>query len=370
MAALVPELFQPIQVGTANLQHRVVLAPMKRTRADERYVHGALGLEYYKQRTSIPGTLAITEGTFIALHAGGCANVPGIWSDEQITGWKTITDAVHANGSFIYLQLWVLGRVAEGDVLRKAGGYDVVAPSAIPLEGHDTPRPLTVAEIKEYVQLHATAAENAVLKAGFDGVEIHSASGYLPDQFLQPVTNKRTDEYGGSLENRLRFVLEVTDAVVKAIGANKVGIRISPYLTLQGMGMVDPIPTYAALVTRIRDSYPDFAYLHVIEITNIVIASGTGGGTVARPSTKFLRDIWGNRPYIANGSYDRETAIEVVEKEGGLVSFGRYFISNPDLPRRLKENIELAQDDPKTWWTQGAEGYIDYPFATEVKPGV
>ncbi|KAH9044848.1 hypothetical protein EDB84DRAFT_1266052 [Lactarius hengduanensis] len=367
MAAPVPKLFQPIQVGTTNLQHRVVLAPIKRTRADERHVHGALGLEYYKQRTSTPGTLAITEGTFIALHAGGSTNIPGIWSDEHIAAWKSITDAVHANGSFIYLQLWVLGRVAEGDVLRKAGGYSIVGPSAIALEGHETPRALTVAEIKEYVQLHATAAENAVLKAGFDGVEIHSASGYLPDQFLQTVSNTRTDEYGGSLENRLRFVLEITDAVVKAVGASKVGIRISPYLTYQGMGMPDPVPTFAELVTRIRDSYPDFAYLHVVEITDIIV---TSGGTVTRPSTKFLRDIWGDRPYIANGSYERDTAIEVVEKEGGLVSFARHFISNPDLPRRLKENIELALSDPKTWWTQGAEGYIDYPFATEAKPGV
>ncbi|KAH8982211.1 hypothetical protein EDB92DRAFT_2072335 [Lactarius akahatsu] len=363
MAAPAPKLFQPIQVGTTNLQHRVVLAPMKRTRADERNVLGELGLEYYKQRTSTPGTLAISEGTLIALHAGGCANVPGIWSDEQIAAWKSITDAVHANGSFIYLQLWVLGRVAEGDVLRKAGGYEVVAPSAIALEGGETPRALTVAEIKEYVQLYATAAENAVLKAGFDGVEVLVAGGYLPVQFLQPVSNTRTDEYGGSLENRLRFVLEITEAVVKAVGANKVGLRISPYLKVQGMGMPDPIPTYTQLVTSIRDSYPDFAYLHVIEITDIV-------GTVTRPSTKFLRDIWGSRPYIANGGYERDTAIEVVEKEGGLVAFGRYFISNPDLPRRLKEIIELALDVPKTWWAQGAAGYTDYPFSTEVKPGV
>ncbi|KAH9031919.1 hypothetical protein EDB85DRAFT_1303051 [Lactarius pseudohatsudake] len=363
MAIPVPNLFQPIQVGTANLQHRVVLPPMKRARAGERYVLGELGLKYYKQRTSTPGTLAITEGAVIALRAGGDTNVPGIWSDEQIAAWKSITDAVHANGSFIYLQLWSLGRVALGDVLRKDGDYEVVGASAIPLEGYETPRPLTVAEIKEYVQLYATAAENAVLKAGFDGVEIQSAGGFLPDQFLQTVSNTRTDEYGGSLENRLRFVLEVTEAVVKAVGANKVGIRISPYLKERGMGMPDPIPTYTKLVTSIRDSYPDFAYLHVIEITNVV-------GPVTRPSTKFLRDIWGDRPYIANGGYERDTAIEVVEKEGGLVSFARYFISNPDLPRRLKENIELALSDPQTWMTQGAEGYIDYPFAPEAKPGV
>jgi NADPH2 dehydrogenase len=145
-----------------------------------------------------------------------------------------ITDAVHANGSYIFLQLWVLGRVAEGEVLRKAGDYSVVGPSTIAMEGYETPRSLTVEEIKEYVKLYATAAENAVLKAGFDGVEIHSASGYLLDQFLQTTSNKRTDEYGGTIENRLRFVLEVTDAVVKAVGANRVSIRISPYLTMNG----------------------------------------------------------------------------------------------------------------------------------------
>ena len=141
---------------------------------------------------------------------------------------------MHANGSFIFLQLWALGRVAEGDVLRKAGNYSVVGPSAIATEGHETPRALTVEEIKEYVKLYATAAENAVLKAGFDGVEIHSASGYLPDQFLQTTSNQRIDEYGGSVENRLRFVLEVTDAMVKAVGANRVGIRLSPFLTMNG----------------------------------------------------------------------------------------------------------------------------------------
>ncbi|KAI9432674.1 hypothetical protein H4582DRAFT_2061507 [Lactarius indigo] len=366
MAAPVPKLFQPIQVGNLNLQHRVVMAAVKRARADDRYVPGALGLEYYKQRTSTPGTLAITEGTFIALHAGGAANVPGIWNDEQIAGWKAITDAVHANGSFIYVQLWALGRAAEGDVLRKAGGFEVVAPSAIPLEGHETPRPLTIPEIKEYVQLYATAAENAVLKAGFDGVEVIAAGGFLPDQFLQTITNTRTDEYGGSIENRLRFVLEVTDAVVKVVGEKRVGFRVGPYLTLQGMGMPDPIPTYTELVTRVRDTYPDLAYLHVIEITNMV---RTFGQTETKQPTKFLRDIWGKRPYIANGSYERDTAIEAVEKEGGLVSFGRYFISNVGVnylipsQRTLIENIVLALGDPKTWGTHGAEGYIDYPFA-------
>ena len=260
----IPKLFQPIRVGTANLQHRVVLAPMTRNRANAQHVHGSLALEYYRQRTSVPGTLAITEATFIAPQAGGYPNVPGIWSDEQISGWspvrhalriqslkrdklsflptyvpfrslQQVVDAVHKNGSFIYLQLWALGRTASPDVLQKEDGYPFVAPSPIPLDNTSTsPRALTVEEIREYVQLYATAARNAVVGAGFDGVEIHAANGYLPDQFLQTNTNIRTDSYGGSVENRARFVLEITEAVVNAVGANKVGIRFSPWSTFQG----------------------------------------------------------------------------------------------------------------------------------------
>ncbi|KAF8269620.1 putative NADPH2 dehydrogenase chain OYE2 [Lactarius quietus] len=356
MSSTAPKLFQPLRVGTANLQHRVVLAPMTRCRADAQHVHGALGLEYYKQRTSVPGTLAITEATFIAARAGGMKFVPGIWSDKQIAAWKSITDVVHANSSSIFLQLWSLGRTAKPGILQEEGGYPLVAPSAIPLNDNETPRPLTVEEIKEYVQLHATAAKNAVLKAGFDGVEIHAANGYLPDQFIQTNTNARTDEYGGSIENRVRFVLEVADAVVKAVGANKVGIRFSPWSTYQGMRMSDPIPTFAEVVRRLRDSHPDLAYIHVLE---------PPPGDNSSVSNRILRDIWGNRPYIASAGFERESAIEMVEKEGGLVSFARHFLSNPDLPFRLKENIELAPYNRETFYTKGAKGYTDYPFAAE-----
>ncbi|KAI9432664.1 hypothetical protein H4582DRAFT_1820660 [Lactarius indigo] len=361
MASKVPKLFQPIRVGTANLQHRVVLAPMTRVRADAQYVHGPLAVEYYKQRTSVPGTLAITEATFIAAQAAGYKNMPGIWNDKQIAAWKSVTDAVHANASSIFLQLWALGRAANTDILRESGMYPFVAPSAIPIKDGEAPRPLTVEEIKEYIQLFATAAENAVLKAGFDGVEIHAANGYLPDQFLQTNSNARTDEYGGSIENRTRFVLEIADKLVKAVGANKVGIRLSPWSTYQGMRMPDPIPTFAELVTRIRDNHPDFAYIHVLDPPADDNSSGA--------SNKVLRDIWGDRPYIANTDFQRDSAIETVEKEGGLVSFARHFIANPDLPLRLKENIELAQPNHETIYSPGAEGYTDYPFATEAKAG-
>lgn len=358
MGSTVQKLFQPVRVGTANLQHRVVLAPMTRCRANAQHVHGELALEYYKQRTTTAGTLAITEATFIAARAGGYDNIPGIWSDEQIAAWKKITDAVHENKSYIYLQLWSLGRVAYPAILEKEGGYPLVAPSAIPMKGHETPRALTVEEIKEYVQLHATAAENAVLKAGFDGVEIHAANGYLPDQFLQTNTNTRTDEYGGSIENRTRFVLEIADAVVKAVGAERTGIRLSPWSTYQGMRMSDPIPTFAEVVTRIRDKHPNFAYIHVLDPP----ASEQSGA-----SNEVLREIWGERAYIANTDFERTTAIETVEKKGGLISFARHFLANPDLPLRLKENIELASPKRDTFYTQGTEGYTDYAFAAEVK---
>ncbi|KAI0266618.1 NADH:flavin oxidoreductase/NADH oxidase [Russula aff. rugulosa BPL654] len=324
-ASSIPKLFQPIRVGTANLQHRVVLAPMTRKRANDQHVPGALALEYYKQRTSVPGTLAIAEGTFIAPQAGGYKNIPGIWSDEQISdGCRFIVDAVHKNGSFIYLQLWALGRTAEPEVLQEEGGYPHIAP-----------------KIGEYVQLFATAARNAVLRAGFDGVEIHAANGYLPDQFLQTNTNNRTDSYGGSVENRARFVLEITESVVKAVGANKVGIRLSPWSTFQGMRMPDPLPTFAEVVKRIRAGYPDFAYIHVLEPTTHHRPDGKSGGP--KDSNNLLRDIWGDGVYIANSDFGRDSAIETAEKEGGLISFARHFISNPDLPLRLKDNIELHQ---------------------------
>ncbi|KAI9463506.1 hypothetical protein F5148DRAFT_1276481 [Russula earlei] len=370
-ASSIPKLFRPIRVGTANLRHRVVLAPMTRFRADAEHVHGPLAVEYYKQRTSVPGTLAITEATFIDARAGGYKSVPGIWSDKQVAAWKAVVDAVHENGSFIFLQLWALGRTANPDALKQEGGHPLVAPSAIPLPASlenpsvpgPTPRALTVEEIGEYVRLYAAAAENAVLRAGFDGVEIHAANGYLPDQFLQSNSNERTDEYGGSVENRSRFVLEIASAVVKAVGAEKVGIRFSPWSTFQGMRMPDPLPTFVNVVTRIRDDHPDFAYIHVVEPTAHHRPKWETGPL--KDSSQPLREIWGDRPYIANSDFGRSRAIETVEKEDGLVSFARHFISNPDLPRRLKENLPLTPSNHQTYYTPGAVGYTDYPFAEE-----
>ncbi|KIM71062.1 hypothetical protein PILCRDRAFT_83167, partial [Piloderma croceum F 1598] len=240
------KLFEPIQVGDLKLDHRVVMAPLTRFRATETHAPGPYAVEYYTQRADTPGTLIITEATLIAEKAGGYFGVPGIWSDEQIAGWKKAIDAIRAKGSFIYLQLWALGRSADPEEIKKENpANDFIAPSTIPLTGRTAvPRPMTVAEIKEFAQLYATAAYNAVYKAGFDGVEIHGANGYLVDQFLQDVSNDRTDEYGGSVENRSRFALEVVHAVVKAVEEKKTGIRFSPWNTFQDMAMKDPVPQY------------------------------------------------------------------------------------------------------------------------------
>ncbi|KAH9055017.1 hypothetical protein EDB87DRAFT_1834488 [Lactarius vividus] len=362
-------LFQPLRVGTAHLQHRIVMAPLTRLRANKDHVHGELAKTYYAQRSSVPGTLIISEATFIAPQAAGYANVPGIWNDAQIAGWKKTTDAVHANGSYIFLQLWALGRAADAAVLEQEGGFDVVAPSPIPLGGDRervVPRELTTAEIKEYAQLYSKAASNAI-EAGFDGVEVHAANGYILDQFLQTTSNERTDEYGGSVDNRVRFPLEVINAVVETIGAERTAVRISPWSKFQDMGMKDPLPTFTTFIERIRDAHSNFAYIHVVE-------PRVGGGTDEAvtdenraQSNDELRKIWGDRPYIAAGGMDGAAAINTVEKHGGLVAFGRHFIANPDLPLRLKEGLSLTQYNRDTFYArEAAAGYIDYPFANNV----
>ncbi|EPQ51259.1 FMN-linked oxidoreductase [Gloeophyllum trabeum ATCC 11539] len=359
-----PKLFQPVQVGNLTLKHHIVLAPLTRFRADDTHVHGKLAVEYYAQRASMPGTLLITEGTFIAAKAGGMPNVPGIWNDEQIAAWKEVVHAVHARGCYIYLQLWALGRRAKPQVLAKEGIHDsYVSSSSIPEPGATaSPRSLTISEIKEYVQLYATAAFNAVHKAGFDGVEIHGAGGYLPDQFLQDVCNQREDEYGGSLENRCRFSLEVVKAVADAVGEAKTGFRISPWGRFGGMREKDPKATFSYFLRRLRDLHPSLAYLHMIE-------PRTDGPMTVKDmpegdSNDFVREIWAPRPIVSAGGYTKESALEAAEKYGYLVAFGRYFIANPDLPQRILQDIPWTRYDRKTFYIpKTPRGYIDYPFA-------
>ncbi|KAF7970141.1 hypothetical protein HWV62_9267 [Athelia sp. TMB] len=381
------KLFEPLQIGDSQLLHRVVLAPLTRFRGTDVHVPGITAPEYYAQRASAPGTLLITEATFIAARAGGYPNAPGIWNEDQIEGWKKVTSAVHAKGSFIYLQLWALGRAANPAQLAKEGitnGYvssSSVSRGKAAAVGFPPSKTLSIPEIHEYVQLYATAAENAIT-AGFDGVEVHGGgqtpfyvddqalmrtNGYLIDQFTQDVVNKRTDEYGGTIENRSRFALEVVDAVVKRVGPQKTGFRVSPWGSFDGERTADPIPTFSYLISSLLSAHPELAYIHAVE-PRIDVAT-TRTEVPEHESNDFIRKIVreakGPTQFIAAGGYTREQAIEAAEK-GDLVAFGRAYIANPDLPRRLKENIPLAKGNRETYYIPGDTtglGYTDYPFA-------
>jgi len=359
-----PRLFQHITIGDITLSHRMALAPLTRCRASETGVHSSLAVEYYSQRASTPGTLLIAESTSISAKGSGFNNVPGIWSDEQVAAWKKVTDAVHAKGSYIYLQLYAAGRQANPAVLEKQGLRDAFAgPSQIALQRQPlpVPRALSVEEIREFVHVHAAAARNAVHGAGFDGVEVHCANGYLLDQFLQDTANKRTDEYGGSIENRARFPLEAIQAVVDAVGAKKTSVRLSPWGTWGDMRMEDPKPTFTYFVERLRDLHSDLAYLHVVE------PSVSGASSVDKvpegDSNDFIRQLWAPRPLISAGCYTRASALEAAEKTGDIIAFGRTFLANPDLPLRIIKDIPLTPYNRATFYTKGAEGYTDYPFA-------
>ncbi|KZO98344.1 putative NADPH2 dehydrogenase chain OYE2 [Calocera viscosa TUFC12733] len=358
-------LFTPLKVGNMQLQHRIAMAPLTRFRGHPDHTPSEMAITYYAQRASFPGTLLITEATFIAEEAGGYRDVPGIYTQKHIDGWKKITDAVHAKGSFIYLQLWALGRAADPGVLKEYG-VDVVSSSNLPIKDHAIPRPLTQEEIKKYVGHYVTAAKNAV-EAGFDGVEIHCANGYLIDQFIQDVANKRTDEYGGSIENRCRFALEVADAVSSTIGQERTGIRLSPWGVFQSMRMADPIPTFSYLAEQLKTRFPDFAYLHVVE-PEPRVQSNADFTEPVNESNDFLRKIWAPKVLLSCGGFNDQLTKDVVPRWGDVIVYGRYFISNPDLPLRIKKGIPFTASDQETWYSHGSTasaGYIDYPTAEE-----
>ena len=251
-----------------------------------------------------------------------------------------IVDAVHANGSYIFLQLWTLGRAADLELLKAEDpNFELVGPSAIPLSpSHPTPRPLTVEEIKAYVQWHAVAADKAINKAGFDGVELHFACGFLMDTFFQDISNQRTDEYGGSIENRVRFPLEVLEAVTNAVGEDRVGFRISPWSPYLGMRMEDPKPTFTHFVSQVKERFPNLAYLHAVEPR---VIGPEDHECDESESNDFLRKIWGDKVFISAGGHTPQIAAETVSKFGGLVAFGRHYIANVS----LSSFIDL-------WWTK------------------
>ncbi|TBU46512.1 NADH:flavin oxidoreductase/NADH oxidase [Dichomitus squalens] len=365
MSPSTPALFQPIRIGDVELSHRVVLAPLTRLRATREAILSPLAVEYYRQRASVPGTLLITEATYISRNAGGMAHAPGIYTDEQIAAWKGVVDAVHAQGSYIYLQIWALGRMARPASIGFQAETDIpyVAPSPIPLPNTPdiVPRELTKEEIKEYVEWFAQAADNAVSRARFDGVEVHGANGYLVDQFLKDTTNFRTDEYGGSIPNRARFALEVIDAISTKIGQSKTAIRLSPW----GKGrtgelrMDDPVPTFTYLVDQFKQKYPNLAYLHVVSPD-----APFNVGPEDKSQNDFIYKLWRPRPVITTGGYDRESGLRVAQETGQLIGYGRAFLANPDLPFRLREDISLNEIEEDTLYSIEAEqGYTTYPFS-------
>ncbi|KAM0276837.1 hypothetical protein ACHAQH_006313 [Verticillium albo-atrum] len=319
--------------------------------------------EYYSQRASVPGTLIITEGTFVSANCGGFNNAPGIWNDDQIAAWKSITEEVHRKGSFIFCQLFAMGRAADVEVA-ESEGFPIVAPSAVAIDDSSAvPRAMTTKEIKQTVLDFTQAAKNAI-GAGFDGVEVHGANGYLLDQFIQDVSNKRHDEYGGTVENRSRLIDEILKSVVDSIGPQQVGLRVSPWSGFQGMRMEDPIPQFSDVIRKAKQS--DIAYLHVVHSR---ISGSTEAEYTGHEQLDFAYPLW-DKPLLVAGGFTPHEARELVDKTNQgkpiVVIFGRYFISNPDLVYRISKGLDLGAYDRETFYThKSAIGYSDYPFSKE-----
>ncbi|KAH7134440.1 putative N-ethylmaleimide reductase, partial [Dactylonectria macrodidyma] len=351
-------LFKSLRVGNIDVKHRIGMPSLTRCRATDDRVPTPLMKEYYSQRAAVPGTLILSEGTFVSPGSGGFPNAPGIWNDEQIEAWRAITDEVHRKGSFIFCQLCLMGRVAYAEIIGKEGSQ-ILAPSAIPFEkGAPIPRAMAIEEIKQTVKEFSDAARNA-LSAGFDGVECHAANGYLIDQFIQDVSNQRNDQYGGNVENRSRFVTEVLEALIDVAGPERVGLRLSPWSEFQGMRMEDPIPQFSNVIEKAKQL--NIAYLHLIESR----VSGSGD-CESDERLDFAYKLW-DGPLLLAGGYKSEDAKALVDYEYPdkdiMVMFGRHFISNPDLVYRIKENVELSAYNRGTFYSQSSLGYIDYPFS-------
>ncbi|NDW00606.1 alkene reductase [Salipiger sp. PrR002] len=357
-------LFTPFTAGAIEMANRVVMAPLTRSRADNDTAEvGDLHVEYYRQRAG--AGLIITEASQISPQGKGYIKTPGIYSEGQVAAWKKVTDAVHAEGGKIVIQLWHVGRISHTSI--QPDGQAPVAPSAIPagsktftVDGPaetSTPRALETEELAGIVADYRHAAR-AAIEAGFDGVEVHGANGYLIDQFLKTGANKREDQYGGSIENRARFLFEVLDAVTDEIGADRTGLRLSPFSPANGIDDDDPQPLFEYVVKKLN-AY-NLSYLHVVE-------GATGGprelaeGESLEALHQLYEGVW-----MGNNGYDREMAIEAVKSgKADLVAFGRPFISNPDLVTRLQKNAPLNEGDQNTFYAGGEQGYTDYPTLSD-----
>lgn len=346
-----PTLFDPIKIGELELANRIIMAPLTRCRAEPGRVPGDLMAEYYAQRAG--AGLIISEATSVTPMGVGYPDTPGIWSAEQVQGWKKVTDAVHANGGKIVMQLWHVGRISDPMYLN---GELPVAPSAIkpeghvslvrPMKGYETPRALETEEIAGIVEAYRKGAENA-REAGFDGVEIHGANGYLLDQFLQESTNQRTDQYGGTLENRARLMLETTDAAISVWGAGLVGVHLSPRADMHDMGDANRAETFVYLARELGKRNVAF----------LCSREKAGEDSLAQQ----LKDAFGGT-YIANERFTKDQSNAwLAEGKADAVAFGVPYIANPDLAQRLRQDAPLNEPRAELFYTKGAEGYTDYP---------
>ena len=358
-------LFTPLKLGALELKHRIVMAPMTRMRsAQPGNIPHALNAEYYGQRASVGGLL-ITEATDITPQAQGYRATPGIYSAEQIAGWRAVTQAVHAKGGFIFSQIWHVGRISHSSLqpdgalpvapsaVRPAGEHTNASGQAVPFE---TPRALEQEEIAQLVRDFVTAARNAQ-EAGFDGVEVHGANGYLLDQFLRNGTNQRTDRYGGSVENRARLLLEVVDAVIALLGAERVGVRLSPWNGFNDMSDSDGWALWDYVASELDKR--KLAYLHVVEpradFTTDLPLNENAPDAASRFKTRY------KGPLISAGGYVAETArAAVADTRADAVAFGRPFISNPDLPERVRTGAAMTWHDRATFYGGDHRGYTDY----------
>ncbi|QJW91139.1 alkene reductase [Spirosoma taeanense] len=358
------KLFSEAQLGLLTLQNHIVMAPMTRNRATTSHDVTDIMTTYYAQRAG--AGLIITEGIAPSANGNGYARVPGLYTAAQIAGWKNVTDAVHANGGRIFAQLMHTGRISHPVNMHE--GAEVIAPSAIAAAGqvytdthgmqdHPTPRALTTEEVKQTIQEFVQAAKNAI-EAGFDGVELHGANGYLIEQFLRPSSNQRLDEYGGSAENNARFALEIAEQVSQAIGKEKTGIRLSPYGVFNDMPYS---PEDDAIYHYVAEKLSDYVvYVHLVDHASM------GAPAVDPAIVEAIRANYSGS-LILSGGYDAARAEEALQSgQADLIAFGRPFIANPDLVERLKSGAELNQPDFTTFYTPGEKGYTDYPVLEEV----
>lgn len=367
---MVKSLFSPVRLGAFQLRHGVIMAPLTRMRAAQPGdLPNETGPTYYGQRAS-EGGLLISEGTQVSPFGKGYPATPGIYSPEQTAGWKKVTEAVHARGGLIVAQLWHVGRISHAK--HQPGGVAPVSASAIKPEGQSltglsngmewedfqTPRALELSEIASIVAEYRRGAENAKA-AGFDGVELHSANGFLLDQFLQDGCNRRTDRYGGSPENRSRLLLEVVEAVAGVFGSDRVGVRLSPYGTYNDMRDSDPSTLFSTVLRLL--SPLGLAYVHLIEPRSTAAGvTDSPNGLAPRTAELFRRSFDG--AMISAGGYDRQSAMDAVAQGlADAIAFGRLFISNPDLPHRLRLGAPLTPYDRSTFYGGAEKGYIDYP---------